>query len=245
MRQSAPLRHATSALRAGVLCFGLWWGHAWVWAQTLAQANPWSEVVQQLAQEGARQGMPGSVRVVVEVGALDPRLKLAPCQRVQPYLPAGLRMWGRTRVGLRCVEGPSRWNVSLPVLVKVFAQAPVVKMSLPVGAVLTQSQLQMAEIDMAAEAGQVFLEASMLEGRTLAKPLGAGEAVRSTSLKARQWFAAGDIVQVVASGQGYAVASEGQALNVGMEGQDVRVRFENGRTVVGRAVSERRVEVPL
>ncbi|NZD58911.1 hypothetical protein HZU83_19715 [Sphaerotilus montanus] len=40
-------------------------------------------------------------------GQLDPRLRLAPCQQIDAYLPPGSTPWGRTRVGLRC---PSGWR---------------------------------------------------------------------------------------------------------------------------------------
>ena len=38
------------------------------------------------------EGMP--LRMEVSVGTLDSRLRLAPCARVEPYLPAGSRLWG-------------------------------------------------------------------------------------------------------------------------------------------------------
>jgi len=101
----------------------------------------------------------------------------------------------------------------------------------------------MAEIDMAAASGAVFTDAAELNGRTLTRPLGAGEAVRSDSLKARQWFAAGDTVMVRAVGPGYSVSREGQAMAIGLEGQNVKVRFESGRIVTGRVVGDRQVEV--
>ena len=207
--------------------------------------------VQQLAQSGAQAGMPAQARVDVQIGQLDPRLKLAPCRQVQPYLPPGLQMWGRTRIGLRCLDGmngntgQARWNVSLPVTVRVFARALVAATPLPAGIQLTQDQLAAAEIDIAAEPGAVFTDAASLVGRTLGRPVGAGEAVRSGSLKLRQWFAAGDTVMVQASGPGYAIAGEGQAMAPGLEGQDVKIRFENGRIVTGRVVGDRRVEVLL
>lgn len=204
-----------------------------------------SSQVHKLAQAGARAGLPAQARVDVQIGLLDPRLKLAPCKQVQAYLPPGLQMWGRTRIGLRCLDGPVRWNVSLPVTVKVYAQALVAVDALPSGAVLTQALLSSAEIDIAAEAGAVFTDASSLVGRTLSRPLAAGDAVRSNSLKVRQWFAAGDTVMVRAVGSGYSVAREGQALTAGLEGQNVKVRFENGRIVSGRVVGERAVEMLL
>ncbi|MDI4633757.1 flagellar basal body P-ring formation protein FlgA [Pelomonas sp. V22] len=200
--------------------------------------------LQQLAETAARAAAPPQARVEVQLGQLNPSLKLAPCEQVEPYMPNGHSAWGRSRIGLRCLKG-ARWNVSLPMQVQVFAKVLVTSTPLPAGTVIAQDQLQTAEVDIAAPGGAVFTDAAQLAGRTLAKPLAAGEAPRSTYLKSRQWFAAGETVKVVALGSGYAVSGEGQALQAGTEGQEVRVRFENGRIVTGRPVGERRVEVLL
>ena len=72
-----------------------------------------------------------------------------------------------------------------------------------------------------------------------------GVPVRVADLKQRQWFAAGDTVQLVARGAGFSVGGEGQAMNPGIEGQPVRVRTDNGRVLSGLAVGHNRVEVPL
>lgn len=201
--------------------------------------------VRHLAETAARVTAPPGTRVAVEIGALDARLRLAPCRQVQPYLPPGLSAWGRSRIGLRCTDGLARWNVTLPVRVSVFGRVVVAATPLPAGVNLSQEHLALADIDIAAEPGAVFTDAGALLGRTLSRPLAAAEAVRTTSLKSRQWFAAGETVQVLAAGEGFAVMAEAQALGPGLEGQDVRVRFESGRVASGRAVGERRVELPL
>jgi len=67
------------------------------------------------------------LRMDVSVGALDSRLRLAPCGNIEPYLPIGSRLWGHGRVGLRCVDGVSKWNVSVPVTVKAYGNAWVVR----------------------------------------------------------------------------------------------------------------------
>lgn len=203
------------------------------------------ESLQTLAMAGARQVAPQQARVEVELGRLDPRLRLAPCQRMQPYLPPGLKMWGRTRVGIRCLVGVTKWNVTLPLTIRVFAPAYIAGADLPVGTLLTQEHLRLAETDIAGEAGAIYTEPEGWVGRHLARPLAVGQALRSNDLKLRQWVQPGERVQVLATGNGYAVAGEGQAMGVGLEGQDVRVRFDNGRIVTGRAVGERRVEVLL
>ncbi|MFT7721923.1 MAG: flagellar basal body P-ring formation chaperone FlgA [Roseateles sp.] len=203
------------------------------------------ERVRQLAETAARATAPPGTRVAVEIGQLDARLRLAPCRQVQPYLPPGMAVWGRSRIGLRCTDGSARWNVTLPVRVSVFGRVVVAAAPLPAGTTLAQDQLALADIDIAAEPGAVFTDAAPLAGRTLARPLAAAEAVRAPALKSRQWFAAGDTVQVLAAGPGFSAASQAQALSAGVEGQEVRVRFESGRVASGRAVGERRVELLL
>lgn len=205
---------------------------------------PLQQQVQQLATSAGQHAQPGT-RVEVDVGELDPRLRLAPCQQVQPYLPPGARPWGRTRVGLRCLQGATHWNVYLPVTVKVFGRALVASAALPAGAVLTEQDLREEEVDFAAGPGSAVTDAASAVGRALARPLAAGEALRATDLKARQYFAVGQMVQVVAVGDGYQVSSEGQALSPGLEGRLVRVRTDSGRVVSGVAVAENRVEIAL
>ena len=143
------------------------------WGQTVLDPSL-IERVRQLAETAARATAPPNTRVAVEIGQLDPRLRLSPCLQVQPYLPPGMAVWGRSRIGLRCVDGPVRWNVTLPVRVAVFGRAVVANASLPTGTVLAQDQLALADIDIAAEAGAVFTDPKLLLGRALARPLAAG-----------------------------------------------------------------------
>ncbi len=184
-------------------------------------------------------------RVEVVLGRLDPRLRLAPCQQILPYLPAGTRPLGNTRMGLRCARGPIAWNVSLPIAVKVWAPSLVASTALPAGTVLERRHLTSAEVDLAERVDPTIAVPEAALGRTLARGLAAGEALRRTDLKTRLWFSAGDTVRIVAVGPGYAISSEGQAMGPGLEGQSARVRTESGRIVSGIAAGERRIEVAL
>jgi flagella basal body P-ring formation protein FlgA len=204
-----------------------------------------SAKVRQLALEGSRNPPAGGQRVEVTLGQLDPRLRLAPCQRIEPYLPAGSALWGKTRIGLRCTQGARAWNVYLPVSVDVFGKAWVAAAPLSAGTTLAAGDLVQAEVNLAEETGPAITDADTALGRTLGRALNPGQALRQTDLKARQWFAAGDEVKVSARGSGFSVAGTGQALNHGLEGQSVRVRVESGRVLVGMPVGERLVELPL
>jgi flagella basal body P-ring formation protein FlgA len=223
------------------VCLALCLCHVSVAAAETAIVDGLATEVQQLAQAA---GMPPGARVEVEVGSLDARLKLAPCARITPYVPTGTRLWGRARLGLRCDEG-ARWNVYLPVTVKVYAQALTATQALPAGSVVDASHLRLDEVDLAAEFSPVIVRPQAAAGRTLVRALRPGQPVREADLKARQWFAAGDTVRVVTLGSGFSISADGQALNHGIDGQTVKVRNAGGRVVSGRAVAERRIEVTL
>lgn len=207
-----------------------------------------AQQLQRLAGEsaGAAFGASGdAVRVEVELGQLDARLKLAPCEKIHPYLPNGMRPYGRTRIGLRCLQGPTKWNVYLPVTVKLFAKALVSASALPAGTVLEARHLQVAEVDLAASTDPAITQPGLALGRSLARPLAAGDTLRRTDLRARQYFNAGDVVRVVAVGPGYAVSVDGQAMSAGVEGQPARVRVDSGRVLSGMPSGTRRMEIAL
>lgn len=216
--------------------------------QQPADANPSGieQQVRQLALDGLRQFSRSDIRrVEVQVGQLDPRLKLAPCTQIQPYVPTGSALWGRTRIGLRCVQGEKPWNVFLPITVKVMAPALVVAAILPAGHVLTEADLIQAEVDLAENTSEAVLETGLATGRSLTRAMAPGQSLRQFHLKPRQWFAAGDVVKVVAIGPGYRVASQGEAQTAGLEGQVARIKMESGRTLTGMPVADRLVELPL
>lgn len=195
-----------------------------------------------LAQVAAA-GLP---RSEVITGQLDARLRLTPCDKVQPYLPSGARLWGKSRVGLRCVKGVTAWNVYLPMTVNVYGPALVSSTALPAGHVLAASDFHQAEVNLAEDMlNPPVINGTTLLGRTLAKALAPGESLRASSLKARQWFAAGDKVQIRVAGSGFAVAGAGEAVTAGMEGQPARVRTESGRMVSGMPVAEHQLEIAL
>jgi flagella basal body P-ring formation protein FlgA len=201
--------------------------------------------VRQLALQAVRPGAAGGARVEVVLGTLDPRLKLAPCEKVEPYLPPNVRLWGKARIGLRCTRGPAAWNVYLPITVKAWGHAVVARAVLPAGSVLTAADVAQAEIDLAEDPSMALTEPIAAVGRTLVYALLPGQGVRQAHLKPRLWFAAGETVQVLAHGPGFSAASTGEALTAGIEGQSARVRTEGGRVLVGQPTAENRMELAL
>jgi len=205
------------------------------------ESQSWIE--QAVAQ--ARPSGSAPLRMVVQVGALDSRLALAPCNRIEPYLPVGTRLWGKTRIGLRCMDGASRWNVFLPVQVQAFGQTWVVRSDVPAGTTLGLDDAVLAEADWAQENQSVLADPQMWVGQTATRSLRTGMVLRYGMVKPAQVFQAGAMVRILAQGTGFSVTSGGQALSAGVVGEMARVRVDNGRVVSGLVLDMRTVQVNL
>lgn len=227
---ASPKAHAQAAADAGGLQAEV---SALLKQQTLPQSNG----------DATTQKKPW--RVEVTLGQLDPRLKLAPCEKVHAYMPDGMQMWGKTRVGLRCERGAVRWNVFWPVTVKVWGQALVAAVPLRPGTPVADGDLRLAEVDLAEKTSPAVLRAADIVGRTVVRGVEPGQSVRQDDVKARRWFAAGDPVRLTLRGEGFQIAAEGTALTPGDEGQCARIRTDNGRVVCGNPVGDRQVELSL
>jgi flagella basal body P-ring formation protein FlgA len=185
------------------------------------------------------------LRLEAVVGNLDARLRLAPCGNIEPYLPVGARLWGKTRVGLRCVDGVSRWNVSLPVTVKAVGTAWVVKNHVPAGSQIGAADVMEAEVDWAEEFNPVLKDRSLWLGQTATRMLTTGQTLRQGMVKPAQVFQAGAQVRVVAQGAGFEISSDAQALSAGVVGQLARVRMDSGRIASGVVLDMRTVKIDL
>jgi len=185
------------------------------------------------------------LRMEVSIGDLDPRLNLAPCARIESYLPAGTRLWGRSRIGLRCTDAAVRWNVFLPVTVRAFGAAWVLRRPVAAGETLQEEDAERAEVDWAAAGAPVVALPQQWVGQTAAYTLAAGTALRQNMLRPPQAFGSGAQVRVVVQGEGFAITTDAQALAPGFLGQTVRVRTESGRIIGGTVLDARTVRVGL
>jgi len=181
-------------------------------------------------------------RVEVTVGSLDARLRLAACRRVEPFMPAGARLWGKAHVGLRCREGAA-WTVYLPIEIRIYGQALVTTRAIAAGHLLAPEDVRIEEVELTREPPGAITDTAALVDRLVGRPLASGTVLRAEHLKVRPVVAQGDQVKVVFLGEGFAVASEGKALASAGAGQAVRVQMESGRIVSGTAREGRRVEL--
>lgn len=210
-------------------------------ADMQASSQRWLESA--VGQVAPVQGQ--TLRMEVSVGALDPRLQLAPCTQVEPYMPPGTRLWGKSRVGLRCLVGATRWNVFMPVTVKAMGQAWVAKTNVMAGTVLTADDAMEAEVDWADDASPVVANAEHWIGQVAARSWVAGQTVRQAMVKPAQVFQAGTLIRVLAQGVGFQVLSDGQAITSGAVGQLAKVRLDSGRVLSGVVQDARTIVVEM
>ena len=194
---------------------------------------------------GVRPAGASALRMEVTVGELDSRLKLAPCPRVEPYIPVGTRLWGKTRLGLRCLDGVTKWNVFLPVTVKAYGAAWVIKGNVASGAVLTEADAIETEVDWAEEVSPIASSPAQWVGQVAVRALTTGQALRQGMIRPAQVFQAGAQIRVVAKGAGFQISSDGQAMSAGVVGQPARVRMDGGRVMSGVVLDNRTVGLEI
>lgn len=181
-------------------------------------------------------------RVEVSIGSPDSRLTLAPCANMQPFIPTGARLWGRTTLGVRCVGGPT-WQVFLPANIKVFGQAPVASRALNAGDSLTDADVRYDEVELSRFPMGALADMAHVADKQLARPVSAGQPLLRDQFRARQVVAQGDDVKLVYTGPGFAVSTQARALSGATEGQNVRVVTDSGKTLSGTARAGRVVEI--
>jgi flagella basal body P-ring formation protein FlgA len=216
-------------------------------AQSPATARPVSpnaapDEALRLYVERAVNGLPG--RVEVNVGRLDERLQLAPCGRIEPFLPNGTRLWGKSQLGLRCAEGAS-WSVYLPVEVRVFGQALVAARPIGYGQGAGPEDVRLEEVELSREPGTAIAEFAALDGKTATRAIASGQILRADYFRSPPAVGAGDTVRLLYNGAGFSVSASGRALSAAAEGQPVRVQTDSGRVVQGTARAGRTVEMRL
>jgi flagella basal body P-ring formation protein FlgA len=192
------------------------------------------------AAASAGSGVP--VRVEVTVGQPEYRAQRAPCGRIEPFLSPGVRLWGHTHVGIRCVEGAD-WSTQWPVEVRVYGVALVATRPLAAMQPITATDLRSAEVEWTRTPQGVATAPLQLDSRVPLRPIAPGQPIPLDILRAQMAVGQGDTVKLVANGDGFSIVTDGVAMNAAVEGQPVRVRTEAGRVLTGTAHGGRVVEV--
>lgn len=210
-------------------------------APALAVATPNISNTIQLYLKHANLPVAGDVEITV--GKPDPRLRLAPCSKLQPFVPNGVKMWGKTVLGVECVDGPKHWRIYVPVYVKVFAPALVAVRPLMRNQPISPDDVRTERVEVTQWHGEILTDPDQLKNSVPVRNIAAGEPLRRRLLRTLPVVRAGDPVKVVYAGTGFTVSTQGKALNRAGAGQAVKVMTDSRHVVSGIAHSGGIVEV--
>ncbi|RQU95408.1 flagellar basal body P-ring formation chaperone FlgA [Burkholderia cenocepacia] len=186
-------------------------------------------------------GLPGKTTATVTTAF--PR-GLAACTTLEPFLPTGARLWGRTTVGVRCA-GERPWTVYLQAKVAVQATYYVAARQIAPGEPLSAADLVARDGDLTVMPLAVITDPAQAIGATALARISAGLPLRQDMLKSAASVSAGQTVRVVAAGPGFTISAEGSVLANAAPGQSVRVRMGAGQIVTAIVKDAGTVEIPL
>lgn len=188
------------------------------------------------------QGYPGKVNV--DIQPLDSRIRIAACDRMEGFTVPGARLWGKTHVGVRCLQADSKsWTLYVQADVQVWAEYAVTAVPVSQGAVLSPNDVVLQSGDLSKLPAGIITDLSMLEGKQAALNMPLGTVLRPELLKSRPVIMQGQTVQLNSRGEGFVVSADGTALQTANAGQVVDVKVSSGQVIKGVALSSGKVDV--
>ena len=185
-------------------------------------------------------GLPGKANITV--GPIDPRLSLAACAALEPFIPRGGKVWGKTTVGVKCTA-PEPWTIYVQANIAVIAGYVATTKPISQGQIIGADELSVLKGDLALLPPGIITDAAQAVGKSSAVSIPAGTPLRQDSLRNLPAVRQGQIVRLVSEGAGFQISSEGKALNTASAGQPAQARTQSGQMVNGVAKAGGIIEV--
>ncbi len=191
------------------------------------------ESIRQAAEMHLLESRPrAGQRIAVEVGSLDPRLRLARCDApLETFEPPGTRTAGRVSVGVRCTS-PRPWKLYLPATVQLFAPVVVAARPLLRGGEIGNGDVVLAEREIGSLTSGYLDDPSQALGMKLRRTVAAGDALSPRGLAPPLWVRRGERIVLVAGSGEFEVRMSGTALSEGARDQTVRVKNTRSNRIV-------------
>ncbi|MGV6393846.1 flagellar basal body P-ring formation chaperone FlgA [Pseudomonas caspiana] len=184
-------------------------------------------------------------RYEIEVRQLDPRLRMAYCDKELTASLQSPRPVGRVSVRVRC-EGSSPWTVFVPAEVRLFRNVVTAIRPLKRDAIVSEDDVAMRERDIG-QLGQGFLSAmDQAVGQKVLRPTVIDQIIAPTFLEQPQMVHKGDQVVITARSGSISVRMPGEALSDGAFNEQIRVRNLNSKRVIKANITGAgQVEAPM
>ncbi|MGJ7507315.1 flagellar basal body P-ring formation chaperone FlgA [Variovorax sp. GT1P44] len=176
-------------------------------------------------------GLPGKVTFSVTTSGSG---ALPPCDDFEAFMPTGATPWGRVSIGLRC-RGEKPWTRFVPAHVAVEGRYYVAARAIEAGQSLGAADVTERTGDLSGLPRSVVTDASALNGVVTANRIAAGAPIRKELIRGVVVIQQGQLVQLVAQGQGFVVSTEGKAMTRAEVGAAVQAKTRDGRLLTGIA----------
>jgi len=180
--------------------------------------------------------------VEITIGEPDPRLALAECARAEPFLPPNARLWGKSHVGIRCVQGAT-WTAYVPITIRVFAPSPVAARPLARGQIVGRDDVRLERVELTQWPPGELAAVGEVDGQMPTRAIAAAEPLRRSLLKLLPLIVPGDPVRVMIETGSFVVSTEGKALTSAGDGEGVQVALSTGKTLWGTASPGKVVQI--
>lgn len=182
----------------------------------------------------------------IEINRLDPRLRLAPCDRsLATKLESPAQPVGRTTVRVSC-EGTSPWSVFVPAQVHLFREVIVARRPLARESVVERADVTLAERDVSLLTQGYLTAFDQVLGNKITRSALPDQVLPPTYLSAAEVVRKGDQVVISAKNPTINVRMPGEALSDGALGTQIRVKNQrSGRTIKARVIGPGQVEVAM
>jgi flagella basal body P-ring formation protein FlgA len=183
---------------------------------------------------------------VIELGRLDPRLRLRACAE---DLVIGFtrpeRDRGSSSLTIRCTT-PVGWKLHLPVTVRLFDDVLVTRTPVSRGAAIEPERLVTRKQEVSRFSGGYYRPGDPVDRLQARRDLPAGTAITARNVEPRLAVRSGELVTIRLSIRGLDIKSRGKALQSGPVGKIIRVRNAgSGRVVEGEITAPGQVRVRM
>jgi flagella basal body P-ring formation protein FlgA len=187
-----------------------------------------------------------NISATIEIGQLDPRLKLTVCPfELEIFSPYGKINVGTGTVGVRC-NSDQPWTIYVPISINGSGDVVTLSRNVKRGDILTAEDLTIENRDLARINAGYYTDPQEVIGQQLRRPLMRGAILMQFQLEEPKLIKRGQEVFIVADSTGISVKMRGTAMMDGKEGDRVKVRNLTSRRIIeGVVISTNTVKVGI
>lgn len=167
----------------------------------------------------------------IKVRSLDPRMRMAFCDKDLTASLESPQPIGRVSVRVRC-EGSAPWTVFVPAQVNLYREVVTATRPLKRDAILSEMDVVLRERDISTLGLSYMTSLDQALGQKLVRPAVVDQVLSPNFLEQPAMVRKGDHVVIIARSSSLAVRMPGEALSDGGFNEQIRVRNLNSNKVI-------------